>query len=210
MQLQRLQAAQQQQRCGSSHHQQQHRRPPRRCAGSVAAAAAAAPGGAQQPTHQQQQQPAVHAALPAIAAAAALVLQACLPLQQASAATLHQQQPQVPHETVAATWGAQPVLGDVSLAAAAAPEVGGGEDMTLQEIEDDIMADMALPPELRDFMELLQKVWLEWGWMAAGQLCLGLHTHWPLRPAATHLQHHRSTHRTLSSTGPRQVGQEAG
>jgi hypothetical protein len=96
-----------------------------------------------------------------VAAAATLVLQTCLPVQPAAAAAALQQQ-QAPPQQHAQRW--QPALGDLAflgMAAAPAAEAGDaadGEDMTLQEIEADIMADVALPPELRSFMELLQKV----------------------------------------------------
>lgn len=89
-------------------------------------------------------------------AAAAVVLQSCLLGSQAVAAvpvssgsSLHQQQQQA--------W--QPVIGDMSLTAAAqAPAVEEADDENLQEIEDDIMAQVAIPQELTDFMQMLQKV----------------------------------------------------
>lgn len=88
-------------------------------------------------------------------AAAAVVLQSCLLGPQAVAAvpvssSLHQQQQQQQ------AW--QPVIGDMSLTAAAqAPAVEEAEDDNLQEIEDDIMAQVAIPQELMDFMQMLQK-----------------------------------------------------
>lgn len=135
-----------------------------------------AAAGPQQQSHHLHRQPAANAA--ALAAAAALVLQVCLPAQQACAAAVLPQQPNhhsssssrgdvqvvVQQQATAASW--HPVLGDLGLTAAA-PEVA--DDMTLQDIEDDIMNDVALPPELKDFMVMMQKVGVKQNICQAGE-----------------------------------------
>jgi hypothetical protein len=52
----------------------------------------------------------------------------------------------------------QPVVGELSLTAAAPAIEDNVEEEDLQEIEDDIMAQVAIPQELTDFMQMMQQV----------------------------------------------------
>jgi hypothetical protein len=93
----------------------------------------------------------------ALVAAAAVILQSCVTGPQAAAAAgiqPQQQQWQQQQQHLA-----QPIFGDLAAAAAAAPVLEEEEDdVNLQEIEDDIMAQVAIPQELTNFMQMLQKV----------------------------------------------------
>lgn len=95
-----------------------------------------------------------NAAAAAVAAAAAIVLQSCIAVPQAAQAapaavdSIQQQQ----------QWQ-RPVVGELSYAATApALEEDADQEENLQEIEDDIMAQVAIPEELTNFMDMLQKV----------------------------------------------------
>jgi hypothetical protein len=127
-----------------------------------------------QQQRQQQQRPRVSAskheaasspnpAAAAVAAAAAIVLQSCIAVSQAAqaAAAVESMQQQLQQQ-----WQ-RPVLGELSFAATApALEEDGDQEESLQEIEDDIMAQVAIPEELTNFMDMLQKV-------CGGDLVLG-------------------------------------
>jgi hypothetical protein len=53
----------------------------------------------------------------------------------------------------------QPVMGDLAFGAAAAPALEDEEEEeNLQEIEDDIMTQVAIPQELTNFMQMMQNV----------------------------------------------------
>lgn len=77
-----------------------------------------------------------------------------------SSSLQHQQQWQQQHH-----W--QPVMGDLAFGAAAAPAVEDDvEEEDLQEIEDDIMTQVAIPQELTNFMQMMQKVSVPVHWHA--------------------------------------------
>jgi hypothetical protein len=92
----------------------------------------------------------------ALVAAAAVILQSCVTGPQAAAAAGVQQQQQQWQQQRQHL--AQPIFGDLAAAAAAPALEEEEDDVNLQEIEDDIMAQVAIPQELTNFMQMLQKV----------------------------------------------------
>ncbi len=92
----------------------------------------------------------------ALVAAAAVILQSCVTVPQAAAAAgVQPQQQQWQQQSQQQLHRVQPVFGQL----AAAPAVEQEEDdVNLQEIEDDIMAQVAIPQELTNFMQMIQQV----------------------------------------------------
>lgn len=116
----------------------------------------------QQPNHVCQASAANAAA---VAAAATLILQSCAAAApQAAAAAVEssgfQEQQQQWQQRQQQRWHGswQPVVGELSLTAAAPAVEDNVEEENLQEIEDDIMAQVAIPQELTDFMQMMQQV----------------------------------------------------
>lgn len=99
--------------------------------------------------NQQQQQPSFASTAALTAAAAATVLQLCLPAAPALAQVAAAYSSSNTTAVSAAAW--QPVLGDV---AAVAQLPADQEDFATEILTEEL----ALPPQLMDFMELLQKV----------------------------------------------------
>lgn len=98
--------------------------------------------------NQQQQQPSFASTAALTAAAAATVLQLCLPAAPALAQVAAAYSSSNTTAVSAAAW--QPVLGDV---AAVAQLPADQEDFATEILTEEL----ALPPQLMDFMELLQK-----------------------------------------------------
>jgi choline dehydrogenase-like flavoprotein len=94
-----------------------------------------------------------------------LILQSCAAAApQAAAAAVEssgfQEQQQQWQQRQQQRWHGswQPVVGELSLTAAAPAIEDNVEEEDLQEIEDDIMAQVAIPQELTDFMQMMQQV----------------------------------------------------
>lgn len=114
----------------------------------------------------------------ALGAAALLVLQpyvsgsqmaVAAPMGSNGSSLQHQQQwQQQQHQ-----W--QPVMGDLAFGAAAAPAIEDEEEEeNLQEIEDDIMTQVAIPQELTNFMQMMQNVRVAIDWHALKSLLVSI------------------------------------